>query len=208
MTLKAIGASTGRAGSVWIATVMHNAGIPVLHETHFNGDRCLATQPDVWDHREVAEWSAQAVPYLGSWDVTVWHQVRHPLDVTASYLKFGLFEFPERFGRQGQVIFDRFDLTGDPTTDAVRFWVDWNRRIEPHATRRWRVEDVDADLIVEAGTDAGVQVDRDKAVQALQDTPRQLNTAGPTLHPVLPDHPATEALFDMACRYGYEVNDG
>ncbi len=39
-------------------------------------------------------------------------------------------------------------LTGDDVQDAMRWYVEWNRRCEAHADWRYRVEDVDADLLV------------------------------------------------------------
>lgn len=202
------GVSTGRAGSLWIAQVMCDAGIPVQHEQSWAGQNLEdAAPPYRLPSTAAGEWSAQIVPYLHLLDVDeVFHQVRHPLKVIGSFLSFGLFRHPERFGVEGRHITRVFDVdTSDPLGSAVRYWVDWNRRCESRATLRWRVEDVDADLLVALGRRVGLTVDPARAADAVgrsqttnrKDTPQTVAWAD------LPDNEHTTALAAMSARYGY-----
>lgn len=135
-----LGASTGRAGSVWIARVFNRLGFPCTHEQFFNAKRNPTFE---WPARQ-GEWSAQSVPFLGDHDVPVFHQVRHPLKVIASYRVRGWFD-PIDLGPQNQFMVDHagIDRDGDPLRELARFYVEWNRRIEEHAVMRWQVEGFD-----------------------------------------------------------------
>ena len=134
-----IGASTGRAGSVWIASVFNKLGFACTHEFFFNARK----QPFAWPQVK-GEWSAQAVPVLGDYDVPVFHQVRHPLDVVGSYLERGWFG-PTELGPENAYMVEHggIDRKGDPHRELARFYVEWNMLIEEHAGLRWQVEQFD-----------------------------------------------------------------
>lgn len=203
-----LGVSTGRAGSTFIARVMNRAGIRTLHEQHFIATRFEDGRPKPWDRDARGEWSAQAVPFLDDYDCWVFHQVRHPLRVIDSYLHFGLFANPIRFGRQGRFMAEHAGITGgNPLGELVRFYVDWNRRCErPRRYKRWRVEDVSPSLIVKLGGLLGVDVPVGAAAVALDEVPTDTNTRRPE-HSLtwddLPDTGDTLELMEMAGRYGY-----
>lgn len=187
---------------------MDRAGIPTCHEQHYIGSEFVDGVPRPWDRREWGEWSAQAVPHLRSIGAdVVLHQVRHPLAVIASYLRFGLFSHPGWFGAQGRAIFDHFAATGSPLLDAVRFYVEWNRRCAAHADLWWRVENVDATVLRRIGDVVGADVDVDAALAV----PAGANTRGPTSTvrwSDLPDDAATTELIEMARSYGYDPEVG
>lgn len=204
-----VGVSTGRSGSRWIAEVMNRAGIACTHEQVFVAER-FGPHGDVapaWDRPELGEWSAQVVPLLDGVEAgRVWHQVRDPLRVVGSLMSFGLFQHPNEHGLSGKFIVSRVGRTGDPLADVVRYVADWLERCDAAASLRWRVEDVDADLLVRLGAELGVRVDAGEARDAVASVPTDLNTHGTPWHVdagMLPDTADTVRLLAAGRRYGY-----
>lgn len=201
-----LGVSTGRAGSTYIQRVMNRSGISCTHEQVYEA-HALGNNYDAvpeWNRPELGEWSAQAVPFLPRLGrLHVWHQVRDPLAVLGSLVLFRLF--PNGQGQSGAFIRHHFKTTGQPLHDAVRYIVEWNRRIEQHATMRWKVEDVDADLICRLGDTLGLRLARQRIDEALAEVPRNTNGSSPNRFAPqnLPPIPASDDLLAMADRYGY-----
>lgn len=183
---------------------MRRAGIPTLHEQTWAGSnlrgQVMQLPPNV-----AGEWSAQVVPHLHLLDVDeVFHQVRDPMATVGSLLTFGLFDRPHTFGDAGRNIVDWFAVGPDPVTSAVRYWTEWNVRCGQHATRRWRVEDVDADLLLDVGAWLGVAVNAPQ--DALDAVPTNTNRKGTPVKigwDDLPDNADTQAAYKLAERYGY-----
>lgn len=209
---KFIGVSTGRAGSVYIATVMNRAGISCTHELayvaqNFSTSAHGVPSPPTWNRAELGEWSAQVVPILAlERPKHVWHQVRDPLNVVASLLAFRLFHNPQPHGFQGQYMRSFITLTGEPMRDAVRFTVTWLERCEQVSTAMWRVEDVNVELLVQLGDMLDVEVSEETARRAIQSTSRTKNrkqTPQPLGEKDLPLGDDTRRLLELRRSYGY-----
>lgn len=186
---------SGRAGTGYIAAVLGAAGIVCGHEAWFNpqGEQTSGLVGD-------ASWCA--VPDLGGYQGIVWHQTRHPLRVIASLAARPLW---------GPYADLAAELVGvDPAgalEAATALWVATNEACERHATRRWQVEEVDDDLILELAARLGVLVDPVAAKAAVNDTPLDVNAHNDAGVEVgwadLPDTPVAARAVQLAVRYGY-----
>lgn len=213
-----LGVSTGRSGSVFTHTVFGKVGIPTQHERWFNAARNNPMRR--WPHgSDFGEWSSQAVPTLMRYNCQVFHQVRHPLDVIGSYLGWGMWKDPEQFGPEAAFVASRtpevleFD---DEVARIALFWIVWNERIEAYAGRRywrWRIEDMNPDLLVAAAAVLGRSIPRHTARNALASTSKTTNRT-----PTKPPKRVTASYVRRRCgreladwltatadRYGYEL---
>jgi len=143
-----------------MARVMNSVDILCTHEKIFrpesieNPDEQI-TRHDEWTRKGYqAECSWLAVPYLGSeWlrQIIVVHVVRHPRNVIRSLLRTQLLTNTGRYRKWQKVVRqtipELFDLKTGPAR-AAYFWIEWNRRIVPHADATHRIED-DAKSLLE-----------------------------------------------------------
>lgn len=185
---------SGRCGTGWIAQVLAAAGIRCGHEGWFNP---LDQRADDLDGD--ASWCA--IPHLDTFDGLVWHQTRHPLAVIASLAAVPLWGPYAALAAQ---LVDP-DAT-EPYEAETALWVALNEACEGHATRRWQVEEVDAELICELAARLGIPVDPLAAKTAVADTPPDTNAHNGGLEvrwSDLPDIPASARLVHLAVRYGY-----
>lgn len=203
--LRFIVTGTGRSGTAYIAQVLNHAGIFCGHEWVYT------PEPVSGDLEIIGDSSAQAAPVAASFPGLVFHQTREPLKVIGSFLNFGLFKDYRRCGAGGEFVARHFQFTGEPLCDAMRYYVEWNRMCEREERYlRWRVEDVDADLIVRLGERIGHPVKRDRAEVAIASVPRDCNTRNNRAQLAWADLPAgaqKEALKAAAVRYGYACED-
>jgi hypothetical protein len=186
---------TGRSGSGYIAKALTAAGVPCGHEAWFNpfNERTPGLAVD-------SSWCA--IPTLDRFDGIVWHQTRHPLDVISSHartwkqsgpywpLKRRTFRAP----------------TGNLIVDAMAVYVDANTTCERYAVRRWKLEDVDAALLVTLGADLHIPVTVAAATEAIRKTPRNVNQHSTGRRLTWDDLPAGSLLDDLlsiSTRYGY-----
>ena len=79
---------TGRCGTGYSAEFLTQAGIPFCHEGYytFDGPKLRNGRRN---HEAIGDASWLAVPYLPDPEVTVVHQLRHPLDVIRSLYNIG-----------------------------------------------------------------------------------------------------------------------
>lgn len=168
--MKFVIAGTGRNGSTYIAEVLSAAGVPCGHEAVFSplGVR----EPDGL----LGDSSWAATPHLESTDLTVYHQVRHPLKVLASWAQIKDTE-------HGRIAWDAlYDLIGVTSgarlVDVARYITTVHDIAERHAVRSWRVEDVDAALVCAIAADSGVRVSPECAATAIASVPTDTNDHG------------------------------
>jgi hypothetical protein len=190
---------TGRSGSGYIAKVLNTAGVVCGHEQWWNpmGERTEGLAADSSFCAVADLWASSAGGYAGA----IGHQVRHPLKVVAS-----LAQLPDH----GPFVGCRERVMGpapaDPLEAALNLYVGWNLACEQLTDRRWRVEDVDAALVVELAAMAGVDVDVTAAAAAVERVPHTINDHETMLTldwDDLPALPVTSLLRAMAGRYGY-----
>jgi hypothetical protein len=202
--LKFIVVGTGRCGTRYIAELLTQAGIPCGHEWVYS--------PHARRNPHIAilgDSSAQAAPFVPDFPGFVFHQVRHPLRVIGSFLGFGLFHDYRQFGPDGEFMARHFRFTGDVLGDAMRYYVEWNTRCERFARYlRYRVEDVNHDLVRRIAGAIGVTADDRGIARALETVPTNTHT----LHNFqtvtwddLPAGAAKEDLIRIAARYRYDV---
>lgn len=174
---RAVILGTGRSGSGYIQRVLAGVGLQVGHE-HW------------WAYRD-----SRRVPWLdvdSSWLATfepdlppvVWAQVRHPVPCVASIATHEFEDGPWLPWRT-----DHMELTGDRWRDACRAYVHWNRAALDRAERWWRVEDVDAWLVVALARRLGTTVEHDVALDAIAAVDPATNNR---------NRPATDGLPEVA----------
>jgi hypothetical protein len=195
MTPKVALTGTGRHGSGWIAKVLNRIGVTCGHEDWWNPWPDDKTNGFTVD----SSWL-----YLASGDKApvVWWQVRHPLDVVSSLAKQPLHE-PYRAWALRLMPWDPWD----PIEWAMLACLTHMDAAHTQATRRWRLEDVSGELVVELARDLGVYRVDAKAAQAVVDAtpPSNWHGEGPRLSwPQLPKGGLRDQLMAWAEHWGYE----
>lgn len=232
---------TGRSGTRYVSELFRAAGVRCGHEDWFGpvpGLRDVQTIPragprklhgavsrvrEEWRRRrQILDGDASwlAVPRLPTFGGTVLLQLRHPVPVIRSFVGMSFFSDPER---SGSVFFHRFarahfPITGDDVVDAMRWWIEWNRRAERYADRTYRLEDLDVARFARLLTDVGVTTDVvQRARRAFATAPADRNAAedlgfqrASLGWADLPSGPLKQELAAAACRFGYvpEASDG
>jgi hypothetical protein len=206
---------TGRCGTTYVSEALTASGLACGHEQMFTPAgprRSLRLAGD-------ASWLA--VPYLDDVDAPVYHVVREPLAVVNSFLAIGFFRLgsagPVGAGghhRRHQRFAQRhFGFSGDEVADAVRWYVEWNRRCERFADHRFRIEDARAGvaLILERQHPDGL-AHLDAALAAMSPKVNSLDhikAEVPENRLIgaddLPDTALVDELRAMARRYGYPL---
>ena len=204
--LKFIVVGTGRCGTAYTAQVLTRMGIPCGHEWVYSAHP--RRYPDV---EIVGDSSAQAVPFLPGFKGLVLHQLRDPLRVIGSLLGFGLFRDPRSHGPDGAFMMQHFRFTGDELGDAMRYYVEWNRRceaVDPARYLRFQIEQLDAATLAQIARFVGEDVAQAQIEEALGAVPHDFNTRY-NRHSLawsdLPEGRTREALRAMAQEYGYDV---
>lgn len=164
----------GRSGTSFIAKVLRHVGLNATHETLFGLYR--HTWPP---QREGAEASWLAVPYLEKLpeDVTVFQQIRNPLDVARSLIGFNFF------GRPQSLPFREFlfrhepsiKTWSDPLDRSLAYWINWNIRVQEHAQVQYRLESLTAVDLADFLRIAGFDVPASKLSRAFRDTGPRYN---------------------------------
>lgn len=193
---------TGRSGSRFISAALQAAGIDCGHESWW-GPTANRRVPGL-----DGDSSWLAVPHLDEFDGPVLHQVRHPLDVIRSLVGITMFSNPEHREFRWFMYAHQPGLTGDDVHDAMLWWTEWNRRCERHAVLRYRVEDVDADLLAHIAAVAGHPIGVGDAAVALEQVPNNVNSRprAQLTFDDLPAGPLRDQVAEQADEYGYTLN--
>jgi hypothetical protein len=203
--LKFIVAGTGRCGTAYIAQVLTHLGVPCGHEWVYAPEKCY-TDIDI-----LGDSSAQAVPFIPQFDGLVLHQTRDPLKVIGSLVSFKLFDNPQFHGPAGEFIARHFHMTGNVLEDSMRYYVEWNERCEAARNYfRYRIEDLDFQLLRSIVDRIGVDVDDRRIVAALDRVPKNVNTrysAKALSWRDLPKGRIKNDLINISKRYGYATED-
>lgn len=190
---------TGRSGSGYIAQVLGRCGLVAGHEDFWNphNRRRPGLQVD-------SSWLA--VPALEGYGGVVIHQVRDPLAVLSSLLNGDLRSFGSRAQWDFMVQHVPEMATMDEEEGFMRFISVWAEMADSRASFRYRVEDLDADLLVELVTMIGGNISLDVARAALDQVPTSFNrhAPGPDLDIAdLPTGEIRDAFLELRRRYGY-----
>lgn len=100
------------------------------------------------------------------------------------------------------------DLTGDHPSNVLRIYVAWIHEAERRASRFWRLEDLDAELLASICQDIGHPVSIEQAEGAIESVSVATNRhTDPTNQPIdwddLPEGSLKEQAMSIARRYGY-----
>jgi hypothetical protein len=197
---------TGRSGTGFLATALLFCRVRCGHEELFTPAGRVAN-PFL---RGDASW--MALPHLDRFTGYVLHAVRHPLDTIRSMVGIHLFDdedvTDERAPYQ-EFIKAHSDVWEfeSPVERAMAFYVEWNRRIEPYAHKRVRVEDVTGQDLYDLIHYSGAKHAPWEIQQNIDAVPRDVNTrVRPELEWAdLPDGELKSELELLAKEYGYDI---
>ena len=203
--LRILVAGTLRCGTSYTARVLNLLGISCGHGWVYSPQEARR-YPEIEIQGDA---SPLAAPFVRDFPGLVLHQVRDPLKVTGSLLACNLFRQPRSHGPEGEFLARHFDFTGDLLKDAMRYYVTWNTRCERHNNYlRYRIEDLDAELLGRISGLIGHEVGDKTIRRALEMVPTDSNTrynARRVRWDDLPDGPEKDALTRLAARYFYPV---
>ena len=199
---------TGRCGTGYTARYLSESGVPCSHEGYYT-TRGPTLRNSKRDHRSRGDASWLAVPFLPDPDILVLHQVRHPLAVIGSFYRIGFFD--PNFYSKHRLFVDfashYFTFSDVPLRSCVRWYIEWNRKCERVASKRFQVERIDSeewDLLARIGLSVG------SSSPVLS---RKVNSRGRIVSETVSDlessirgYPEFSALKDMADRYGYDTS--
>jgi hypothetical protein len=99
-------------------------------------------------------------------------------------------------------------LPADPAVAAARWYVMWNLACERHATRRWRVEDVDAELVAKLAAELDLDmraphIVAERIAEIPTDTNRHTKPEASWTLDDLAKGADRDAVLWMGERYGY-----
>jgi len=206
----------GRSGTGYLSTLLTRIGIPCGHEHLFRPSNLLGKAQLDWPPTIPGDASWLAAPFVEALPegTVVLHQVREPVQVVRSFLRIRFFEEPSPYREFVETVCP--DLSsGTPFERACTYWVQWNQLAERAATipglayRRFRLEDVDEDLLFEIVQLIGRGVERAALAEALREHPRDVNTRGSKER----DGEVSAASMPvevrkLAAEYGYDTGPG
>ena len=190
---------TGRCGTGYMARILTRAAIPSTHEGVYNPNW------EDWTIQRV-ESSWLAAPFLPAFDGHVVHLVRHPLDVINSLTGIGFFT-DEQHGPYVGHARAHVDLPEDPVEAAMRFYVEWNRMIEPYADQFIRVEEASGEDFSTIAYAAGARHSPVDFQEALSVISKNWNSRGRAelTWDDLPAGDLKSELEQMGKEYGYDI---
>lgn len=225
---------TGRCGTVYMAKVLTQMGIPCGHESIFDyagidkatsilDDKSLTQTSDVSqrsghyvDVETIrAESSYLAAPFLEHKlieNIPVIHVTRHPLKVISSFInEANYFKKDKRLNEYEQFIYTHLpELKQYPTQllKTMYYYIRWNQLIFDSCLHRpyFRIQAEEKDLTALAKF-IGANLDCPEAYNVSRNTNSWRNGKDHTLDwsDLPPNHPLTVMLFNTALRYGYDA---
>jgi hypothetical protein len=233
MNSKFIITGCGRSGTTYIAKLLTDLGCPCSHEEYFPtqlpkliylpGFNRLMYTPFYrvvklrWPNQHLGEAAWQAAGFLDLLpaDTVVLHQVRHPLDFIRSRQKKGVV-----YGRLRSMFtsveyyptkHDFVKLSLEKQVDYLaRFWIEWNQLVEKkvgfHPYLRYRVEELDLNLLNQILDFIGFQCDPEKLQATYENISKKENTKGSTRSDISLELLSNEVFSQLetaAARYGY-----
>lgn len=202
---------TGRCGTGYVAQVLNSTGdTKCTHERVFNAQGIEFARRRIIERRNNPHWgwegesSWYAAMYLDDPildGITIVHLVRHPKEVIDSQLSMGNWTHPAYDGAKTLLPYlPGLALCQSPLEMSAYWYVEWNRKVEPHADTFHRVEDDVRLLLDKLGIDyAGKILFDDKKYNTRRTYPSDVD-----LKTDLTD-PLRSEILEMAHRYGYAI---
>jgi hypothetical protein len=167
-----------RSGTMYTSKVFKGLGVNFGHESVFGLRQGLRGRPANW-----GEWEGEAswlsVPFLPLDDDTVvLHQVRHPLYFVRSVCGWGFLSDASAGLHYSKVVGLHAPEVYAPDTEPERgatMWRVWNEKAEAHAVMTYRVEDLDAALLLRLCRLIELDVSEEQVTQVLDDLPENVN---------------------------------
>ena len=207
-----------RSGTGYTARLFTALGLPCGHEALFNPIQ-LSTGEIGWPESRSGESSWLAGPLLAYLPAgtAVLHQVRSPLSVIRSLVRVRHFELRTLYKEFAEELCPEM-AQGDGLERSLRYWWLWNQEVEQGALRaglayrRYRLEDLDLELVLELLDLVQIKpVSRERIQAVLDERPRDCNTSGDKLQDseldwgTMPDTESKRQVLSLARRYGYEA---
>lgn len=207
-----------RSGTGCAAQLFTALGLPCGHEALFNPIQ-LSSAEITWPESRCGESSWLAGPLLAYLPAgtAVLHQVRSPLSVIRSLVRIRHFELPTLYKEFAEELCPRM-AQGDGLERSLRYWWLWNQEVEQGALRaglpyrRYRVEDLDLELVLELLELVGAESISPERVQTvLDERPKDYNTCGDKAldsgldWSTMPDSEPRRQVLSLARRFGYET---
>ena len=191
-------AGTGRCGTVYIAWLLSQLGIPTKHE-YFYGPQGF--------HKRVGykgESSWLAVPFLDDFDGKVIHQIRHPVKTINSFVSVRALDTSRMNNQYVRFINKHFDLTGNQLEDSMRYYLEWNQKIEKHEGIRVRLEEIN-ESIPKIMDYLGYPCPENYK-EIVKSSKKMNSRSNPQVtYKDLPKGKLLDQLTEMAERYGYNI---
>jgi hypothetical protein len=194
-----------RSGTKYIAELFKALGVRMGHEDVFGVRQGLGGRPDWQDFQGEASWLA--VPHLPLDGVVVLHQVRHPLEFVRSAVGYSdpgfLSDRRRRYPIPSVVGLHAPEVYG-PATQAERsatMWRVWNARAEQHAALTFRIEDLDAGLLLRLCGLVELQISEALAGRVLAGVSKTTNRT--QRDEAISWEQIEPFIGDAAARYGY-----
>lgn len=190
----------GRAGTLYMADVLQEAGVDVRHE--YDGS-----------YGRIA-WSCAVGPYDDRGNLLpertyahIFHQVRHPLKVIHSWYA----NFRDLYGPEW--VFIRKHIPEIQETDSLlvqcaKYWYYWNLRAEQIAEWRYRIEDFDQ-VVDEFASRLGIVINHRVLHKIHKDVNHRIGHRYPLKWDVLRKELPSDLyhnIVHMAIRYGYTLH--
>lgn len=193
-------AGTGRCGTVYVTNLLNALGASCRHEYFYGPEgynKRIGVKGDV---------SWLAVPFLEKYQGTVLHLVRHPLRVINALISAKALDNSRLENRYVRFLNTYFPLTGNQLEDAIRYYVEWNRKIENYAKLRIRLENI-GEMIPKIMETLDIPCPENYK-EIAQNTERVNARSRPCIR--MEDIPAgnlRDELFAIAKDYGYEMEN-
>lgn len=225
----------GRSGTTYIFNLLSNIGCECRQEEYYASlikkgplfyslkhKYKLKLLNAVWDTNYQGEAAWQAVPYLGYLpkSVIVFHQIRHPMMYIRSRQKKGLVSGPfrQKYCQIDISTVNEREFFILPLEDQVNylteFWIKWNlmveERVKIHKNTyfRYKIEDVDKDLILKLMDMVGFKVDTVKLEQEFSTLPKNIHSRGSSNQSInwqMVKPSLLEQVKQLSGKYGYNI---
>lgn len=210
-----------RSGTGYIATLLSALGCRCGHEAVFNPENITAGDELIWPDELPGESSWLAASFIPSLPVElpVLHQVREPIAFIRSMVGIRFFEVPSAYRVFAELICP--ELTGGtPVERSMLYWITWNRFVAQEGPRgerpymRYRLEEVDEDLVARMLDFVGFDCDSEKVSATVQVHPRDYKTRDikdeddSIRLDTLPRGELLEHLLELADELGYTISPG
>lgn len=198
----------GRSGTKFCSNLFTALGYPCGHERLYTPQ---TQHPFPSDLRGDSSW--MAAPHLPKFDGTVIHLVRHPLLVARTTVRW-LERALDRNNTQRRTdlfypyLTGYMPSTGDAHIDFLRYWVGWNRMIEPYAHIRINIETIGPTVVQQACALIGDPPPLERIESVLHRPPSQWLNHRPGIGVTWDDFPDRSLVAQaqaLAAGYGYET---